>query len=121
MTIDAARMRTESGKDLGSDPERVLAFRRVGVVDSIDLSTGDGQCSPRVAECEVLEKIFEYAAVGVRTFNIYPGPMSEAIRIIYSLDMNDLRSSDCLLRFSRVVEHLMIRVHFRGSENRKFC
>jgi hypothetical protein len=30
MTIDAARMRTESEKGLGSDLERMLAFRRVG-------------------------------------------------------------------------------------------
>jgi hypothetical protein len=60
MTIDAARMRTESEKGLGSDPERMLAFRPIGGVDVIDLSTGDGRCSPRVAECEVLENFFEY-------------------------------------------------------------
>jgi hypothetical protein len=39
MTIDAARMRTESVKGLGSDLERMLAFRRVGGVGGIDLST----------------------------------------------------------------------------------
>ena len=82
MTIDAARMRTESGKGLGSDPEQMLAFRRVGGVDAIDLSTGDGRCSPQRPECEVLEKIFGDVTCCVRRVDIYLGPMYEAIQTL---------------------------------------
>ena len=82
--MDAARMRTESGKGLGSDPERMLAFRRVGGVDAIDLSTGDGRCSPRRPECEVLENIFGNVTCCVRRVDIYLGPMYEAIHTHHS-------------------------------------
>ena len=80
MTIDAARMRTESGKGLSSNPERTLAFRRVGGVDGIDLSTGDGRCSSRRPECEVLEKFFGNVTCCVRRVDIYLGTMYEAIQ-----------------------------------------